>query len=290
MEYEPSRGYVYLLRNSAMPGLVKIGFTDRDPKTRAAELSSSTSLPEPFSIVAWWEIEGITARSVESRIHSHLSHVRHAHNREFFRVDPKDAQVQIQLMLGEWMREGVLRAFHERDIEQDLQRARAERKARELKEEQDRQRARAEREARELKEDQDRQRAEQQRKQSLITQWNTTESRLAMARAKESSNSLGKLSIWQNPVSWFVAALLVTLVFGSVDGAFVVLLFGAWGGIMFLAVRGWMLVSGSAAKQKNSIESHKTGAANSSYQESRRAFFAQHGVSPPPTGAVDERA
>jgi len=272
MDYETSRGYVYLLRNSAMPGLVKIGFTDRDPKTRAAELSSSTSLPEPFSIVAWWELEGITARSVESRIHSHLSHVRHAHNREFFRVEPKDAQVQIQLMLSEWMRDGLLSVFHERDIEQDLQRARAERAAKELREEQDRLRS------------------ERQKLQALLTQWNSSESHLAMARAKESSSSLGKLPIWQNPISWLGAALLLTLAFGSKDGAFVVLFFGAWGGVIFVAIRGWMLVSGGAEKQKASINTLQAEAANRAYQEARRAFFSQHGISPPPAGAVEDRA
>lgn len=36
-----NRGYIYVLANSAMPDLVKVGKTTRTPAERAAELSKS---------------------------------------------------------------------------------------------------------------------------------------------------------------------------------------------------------------------------------------------------------
>ena len=42
LDYEPIRGYVYVLSNEHMPGLLKIGFTARDISKRVAELNSGT--------------------------------------------------------------------------------------------------------------------------------------------------------------------------------------------------------------------------------------------------------
>lgn len=46
------KGYVYALINPSLPGLVKVGRTDRDPISRALELSAHTGVPTPF-IVAY---------------------------------------------------------------------------------------------------------------------------------------------------------------------------------------------------------------------------------------------
>ena len=45
-------GWVYILTNKAMPGLVKIGLTTRDLEEWAAELLGATGVPLPF-VVAW---------------------------------------------------------------------------------------------------------------------------------------------------------------------------------------------------------------------------------------------
>jgi ribosomal protein S27E len=50
LDYEPVRGYVYVLSNESMPGLVKIGFTARDITKRVTELNSGTAVPAPFVI------------------------------------------------------------------------------------------------------------------------------------------------------------------------------------------------------------------------------------------------
>jgi hypothetical protein len=42
---ETMRGYIYVLTNPNMPGLVKIGYTQRLPRERANELSRATGVP-----------------------------------------------------------------------------------------------------------------------------------------------------------------------------------------------------------------------------------------------------
>ena len=43
-------GYVYILVNDSMPGLIKIGKTARNSLARAKDLSSSTGVPTPFKV------------------------------------------------------------------------------------------------------------------------------------------------------------------------------------------------------------------------------------------------
>ena len=42
-------GFVYFATNPSMPGIVKIGCS-RHPKIRIQQLSSGTSIPEPFEL------------------------------------------------------------------------------------------------------------------------------------------------------------------------------------------------------------------------------------------------
>lgn len=81
-------GFVYVLRNEAMPGLVKVGFTMKSPEDRAAELFSS-GVPQPFSVV--FAVMCDDPQSVEQRTHLCLSPFRLANNREFFRVNESHA-------------------------------------------------------------------------------------------------------------------------------------------------------------------------------------------------------
>jgi hypothetical protein len=43
------KGWVYIITNRAMPGLVKVGYSDRDPENRANELNSTAS-PHPHVV------------------------------------------------------------------------------------------------------------------------------------------------------------------------------------------------------------------------------------------------
>jgi hypothetical protein len=49
-----SAGFVYVLLNSSMPGVIKVGKTTRTPSERVEELSGVTGVPTPF-IVAYEE-------------------------------------------------------------------------------------------------------------------------------------------------------------------------------------------------------------------------------------------
>lgn len=80
-------GFVYVLSNEIMPDIYKIGFTDRSPRQRAADLSN-TSIPTPYDVVSHWEVENPMA--VEKELHKFLSNKRVANNREFFRLTASD--------------------------------------------------------------------------------------------------------------------------------------------------------------------------------------------------------
>ena len=43
--HSSNHGYVYILSNPGMPGLLKIGMTRFDPTRRVQELSSATGVP-----------------------------------------------------------------------------------------------------------------------------------------------------------------------------------------------------------------------------------------------------
>jgi hypothetical protein len=91
-------GYVYILKNTFMPGLVKIGFTDRDPVTRSRELSSFTGVPGRFEIVISWRV--LNAQIIEKQIHVELASL--SKGGEFFEIDPNVAQVKVKELLIGW--------------------------------------------------------------------------------------------------------------------------------------------------------------------------------------------
>src|ERR1019366_3710228 len=89
--------FIYILENTLMPGLVKIGRTERSVSERVNELSSSTGVPTGFTVVKEYAV----ANSVEAEriIHERLSDYRVSDNREFFKMEADDAVDIIELML-----------------------------------------------------------------------------------------------------------------------------------------------------------------------------------------------
>lgn len=87
-------GYVYILVNSSLPGLVKIGLTRGTTKRRAADLSHSTGIPTPF-VIAYEELVADCA-AVERWLHEKFASLRENARREFFRVTPKEAIDSLQ--------------------------------------------------------------------------------------------------------------------------------------------------------------------------------------------------
>lgn len=73
-----------MLSNRAMPGIYKIGRTDRAPRDRMDELSRSTSIPFDFELVLFAQVRDAVA--AESEIHDELRRNRVNRSREFFRA------------------------------------------------------------------------------------------------------------------------------------------------------------------------------------------------------------
>ena len=78
-------GYVYILTNAAIPGLVKIGRTERSVQLRAAELWH-TGVPAPFTVFD--SARTVDCVELERILHKEFSELRAHASREFFRVEP----------------------------------------------------------------------------------------------------------------------------------------------------------------------------------------------------------
>ena len=77
-------GFVYVLTNECMPGVAKIGYTDRSPLQRVEELSGSTSIPVEFEIYCYGET--CDAFEFEQGLHKWMGGSRINPRREFFNL------------------------------------------------------------------------------------------------------------------------------------------------------------------------------------------------------------
>ena len=84
-------GYIYILINPSIDGMVKIGKTTRDPDSRAKELSQATGVATPFYVA--FSIEVADCHSAEDYVHEVLewNGFKRAPNREFFQMTLRDA-------------------------------------------------------------------------------------------------------------------------------------------------------------------------------------------------------
>lgn len=96
-EINPSKAYVYIMVNESMPGLVKVGFTKRDVEERCKELSSQTSVPEPFKIHKVFPVP-IKAGAEAERV-AHRALQRFPQKKEFFRCCATEAAEVINFAL-----------------------------------------------------------------------------------------------------------------------------------------------------------------------------------------------
>ncbi|CAJ4669164.1 T5orf172 domain [Burkholderia pseudomallei] len=79
-----SWGFVYVLGNDCMPGIYKIGMTEKAPQERLEQLSSSTAVPMPFWMAFFAQVRN--APTVERELHKTFSRERVNDSREFFRI------------------------------------------------------------------------------------------------------------------------------------------------------------------------------------------------------------
>lgn len=82
-------GWLYVITSPSLPGLTKLGCTRRlNPSIRIKELSSS-SLPEPFHAHCF--VFSDDCFELENNIHKYFNKERVNPDREFFRIEPKEA-------------------------------------------------------------------------------------------------------------------------------------------------------------------------------------------------------
>lgn len=74
------RGWVYVITNKAMPGLVKVGYSTKDPTLRAKELDG-TGVPHAFEVI--YDALVLHPREVERKAHKILAEFREG--KEWFR-------------------------------------------------------------------------------------------------------------------------------------------------------------------------------------------------------------
>ena len=86
-------GYIYALATPSMPGLVKIGATDRDPADRLAEANASGTWgpPEPYFLASVLPVTG-SAFAMERALHATLDARRVNARREFFRMTVEEVR------------------------------------------------------------------------------------------------------------------------------------------------------------------------------------------------------
>jgi hypothetical protein len=83
MQYDAVNGYIYILSNPKMNGLVKIGYSTRAVEDRVAELNSPTGVPAPFELEAYFV--STSPEDQERQIHDALA-AKRVKGREFFEI------------------------------------------------------------------------------------------------------------------------------------------------------------------------------------------------------------
>jgi len=86
---------IYIMSNSAIPDLLKIGYTGKPVEERCKELSKATGIPVPFKVEYIFRLYG-RGEELEREIHRYLEHKRNTSRREFFDVTLDEAIAAIK--------------------------------------------------------------------------------------------------------------------------------------------------------------------------------------------------
>jgi hypothetical protein len=82
------KGHVYILVNSSIPNLIKIGRTAKEPRVRAQELSATGT---PGRYIVAYSVHVDNCIEVEAEMHINFQNQRHTNDREFFEVETTSA-------------------------------------------------------------------------------------------------------------------------------------------------------------------------------------------------------
>ena len=89
-------GYVYILKNAAMPDYIKIGLTQQDDLNSRLKQLDNTSTPLPFE--CYYAARVPDCRKLERALHFIFGEKRTRINREFFTADPDTVKAVIELV------------------------------------------------------------------------------------------------------------------------------------------------------------------------------------------------
>lgn len=115
------RGWVYVISNKAMPGLIKVGYTMKDPQLRARELNHTGS-PHPY--IVDYEVLVEDPRRIEQMTHVRLRDLREG--KEWFNCEAEVAIAAIKAVVGQdaivenYLRASRIKAESIRNRELDL--------------------------------------------------------------------------------------------------------------------------------------------------------------------------
>jgi len=94
-------GHIYCISNESMPGILKIGITERTPEERLSEANSSDTWRPPTPYVLEFSKKVSNPKQRETTIHTLLNEQRIHPRREFFRIDLNKVRLIFNLMDGE---------------------------------------------------------------------------------------------------------------------------------------------------------------------------------------------
>ena len=113
-----NEGYVYILSNPVMPGIVKIGFTTQDDiNTRLAGLFT-TGVPVPFEVEYACRIPD--CQKVERALHRAFHPQRVHDKREFFEIEADQAISILELFEGIDLTSDVIRTSQSSAMPEDI--------------------------------------------------------------------------------------------------------------------------------------------------------------------------
>lgn len=82
--YEGEGQWVYVLSNTSMPGILKVGYTKLNPLERVKQLSNATGVATPFNLEYCFKC--FNGEALEQELHIGLDEYRVNQKREFFKV------------------------------------------------------------------------------------------------------------------------------------------------------------------------------------------------------------
>jgi hypothetical protein len=100
-EKEKDTGFLYCFENECMPGLLKIGFTNRTIKERLSEANSSGTFGPPSDYTVVCAKSVLFPHKKEAILHALLSNVRKNPRKEFFVLNREKIKLFFDLIDGD---------------------------------------------------------------------------------------------------------------------------------------------------------------------------------------------